>query len=270
MNYILDILKSIFEKIKSDSRFFYWMVIIVLLIILFLTSKSCQSAKLDAEISKNNIEAIQDKLRTEKNKSGEIEFLKRSLVADLETLKGLNSSLYEEVEKMNGKVLAMSKNMIDIKGTLVGIEINTRSSKPISLKNDTLVVPYTFIDGNDKKTWSREITGKSVLLMKNVTDSTYALPIYNVLTTDKMSLQIFSSIRKRESDDKFEFVLRTDYPNITLNPEGFIDPSVFAANNTTLTQDKWIIGPYMGVGINNSFGIMPQIGIGITYRIIGF
>ena len=68
-----------------------------------------------------------------------------------------------------------------------------------------------------------------------------------------MSLQIFSSLRKREEDGKFEFVLRTDYPNITLNPEGFIDPSVFATNNSALTQDRWIIGPHIGVGVNNSF-----------------
>lgn len=270
MSFILDILKSLFEKMKSDSRFFYWVIIIILLIILFFTTKSCQNAKLEAEISKNNIEAIQDKLRTEKNKAGEIQFLKRALVSDLKSLKDLNSTLYDEVQKMNGKVLAMSKNMIDIEGTLVGIEINTRGEKPIKLKSDTLVVPYTYTDRNEKNTWSREVIGESVVLMKNITDSTYALPIYNKLKSDKMSLQIFSSIRKRESDDKFEFVLRTDYPNITLNPEGFIDPSIFASNNTSLTQDKWIIGPFIGVGVNSSFGIAPQIGIGITYRIIGF
>lgn len=270
MSLILEFLKSVFEKIKSDSRFFYWIVIIVLLIILFFTSKSCQNAKLDALISKNNVEAIQDKLRTEKNKAGEVEYLRRSLVADMESLKDLNSSLYDEVKKMKGEVLVMSKNMIDIEGTLVGIEINTRGQKPIKLKNDTLVVPYTFTDGNEKKTWSREVIGESVVLMKNITDSTYALPLYNKLKSDKMSLQIFSSLRKREDDGKFEFVLRTDYPNVTLNPEGFIDPSVFATNNTSLTQDKWIIGPYIGVGVNNTFGITPQIGIGLTYRIIGF
>ncbi len=270
MNFILDLFKSFFEKIKSDSRFFYWIVILVLIFILILTSKSCQNAKLEADIAKNNVEAIQDVLRTEKNKVGELQFLKRALVGDVNTLKDLNTNLYDEVKKMDGKVLAMSRNLIDIQGTLVGIEINMRGSKPITLKNDTLVVPYSFIDGNPEKTWSREISGKSVLLMKNITDSTYALPIYNKLISDKMTLQIFSSIRKRESDDKFEFVLRTDYPNITLNPEGFIDPSVFATNNTSLTQDKWIIGPYLGVGVNNSFGIMPQVGIGLTYRIIGF
>ena len=268
MNIIQSILSNIWNFIKNDSRSFYWLAIIVLIIILIFTSKSCNNAKLEAEISKQNISAILDTLRIEKNKSGDTQYLKLSLLSDIDNLKNLNKALYEEVLKMDGKVLAMSKTVISIKGTLENIPQDRTTDKPIALKNDTLTTNFSFLDTG--KTWSRKVSGKSVLLMKNITDSTYAKPLYDVLTEDKMNLTVFASIRKRDSDDMYEYVLRTDYPNTKLDVDGFIDPKMFNNNLSKNTEDKWIIGPYIGAGVTNTFSVTPQIGIGLMYRIIGF
>lgn len=267
MNIIFNILSSIFEKIKSDSRYFYWFVILILIIVLVFTSRSCKSAKLEAEYAKNNVMAIQDKLRVEKNKNGELQYLKLSFVSDIDNLKNLNKDLFEEVQKMSGKVIAMSKTIVSIQGTLVGIQNDKRKDPPITLKNDTLETKFSFIDSG--KSWNRTIQGKSVLLMKNITDSTYAKPLYDVLTEDKMDLTIFASLRKRESDDMYEYVLRTDYPNAILKVDGFVNPNEFV-KNSVVDSDKWIIGPFIGAGFGTNFTIMPQIGIGLTYKIIGF
>jgi len=268
MNIIESILKNLWNYIKSDSRTFYWIVIIILIIILIFTSKSCENAKLESEIAKQNIVAIQDKLRIEKNKNGENQYLKLSLLTDIDNLKNLNASLFEEVKKMDGKVLAMSKTMISIKGTLENLPQDRSGDNPIALKNDTLTSDFKFLEKG--KSWERKITGKSVLLMKNVTDSTYAQPLYDILTEDRMNLTVFASIRKRESDDMYEYVLRTDYPNAKLDVEGFIDPKMFNNNFNNLSEDKWIIGPYVGVGVINNLSITPNFGIGITYKLIGF
>lgn len=268
MNIIQSILSNIWNFIKNDSRAFHWLAIIVLIIIIIFTSKSCNNAKLEAEIAKQNISAILDTLRIEKNKSGETQYLKLSLLSDIDNLKNLNKALYEEVLKMDGKVLAMSKTVISIKGTLENIPQDRTNDKPIALKNDTLTTTFSFLDTG--KTWSRKVSGKSVLLMKNITDSTYAKPLYDVLTEDKMNLTVFASIRKRDSDDMYEYVLRTDYPNTKLDVDGFIDPKMFNNNVSKNTEDKWIIGPYVGVGVINNLSITPNFGIGITYKLIGF
>jgi hypothetical protein len=267
MNIILNFLQSLLEKMKTDSRYFYWLVIIILIIALIFTSRSCKSAKLEAEYAKSNIMAIKDTLRKEKNKNGEMEYLKLSFVSDINNLKTLNKDLYDEVQKMTGKVVSMSKTIVSIQGTLVGIEQDRRKDNPIQLKNDTLIAEYKFEDSG--KTWSRSIKGKSYLFMMNKTDSTYAKPLFDVLTEDNMNLTIFASLRKRESDDMYEYVLRTDYPNAKLNVEGFVDPNQFNKNPFT-SEDKWIFGPYIGAGFGTNFSIMPQIGIGLTYKIIGF
>ena len=84
-------------------------------------------------------------------------------------------------------------------------------------------------------------------------------------------MNIKASLVKRESDGKFEYVLSTSYPNANLVPEGFVDPMMFKEYfQKDEDVDRWIIGPYIGAGITNTFSITPQIGIGIMYRIIGF
>lgn len=268
MNIIESILNSIWNYIKSDSRVIYWIIIIILIIILIFTSKSCQNAKFESEIAKQNVVALKDTLRVEKNKNDENQYLKLSLLSDVETLKELNKNLYDEVKKMDGQVLAMSRTVVSIKGTLENLPQDRSNDNPIALKNDTLTATYKFQESG--KSWNRSISGKSVLLMKNVTDSTYAQPLYDVLTEDRMNLTVFASIRKRESDDMYEYVLRTDYPNAKLDVDGFIDPKMFNNNLSSRTEDKWIIGPYVGIGVINNLSITPNFGIGITYKILGF
>lgn len=267
MSFILNMFQTVIEKMKTDSRYFYWLVIIILIITLVFTSRSCKSAKLEAEYSKNNIAAIQDKLRTEQNKNGELQYLKLSFVSDVNNLKTLNKELYDEVQKMTGKVVTMSKTIVSIQGTLVNIEKDRRKDAPIYLKSDTLETKFSFIDS--AKTWKRSVSGKSVVLMKNITDSTFAKPLYDILTEDKMDLTIFASLRKRESDDMYEYVLRTDYPNAILKVDGFVNPKELS-NNSIIKDDNWVIGPFIGVGFGTNFSITPQIGVGLTYKIIGF
>jgi hypothetical protein len=267
LNFFSNLLESMIQKIKSDSRYFYWLLIIVLIIALIFTSRSCKSAQLEVEYSKNNIMAIKDELRTEKNKNGELQYLKLSFVSDVDKLKTLNKELYDEVQKMNGRIVSMSKTIVSIEGTLVDMEQDRRNTPPIFLKNDTLEANFSFSDSG--KTWNRSIKGKSVLFIKNATDSTFAQPLYDKLTEDKMNLTIFASLRKRDSDDMYEYVLRTDYPNAILNVEGFVNP-IELNKNPLINEDKWIIGPFIGAGFGTNFTIMPQIGIGLTYKIIGF
>jgi hypothetical protein len=121
LNFFSNLLESMIQKIKSDSRYFYWLLIIVLIIALIFTSRSCKSAQLEVEYSKNNIMAIKDELRTEKNKNGELQYLKLSFVSDVDKLKTLNKELYDEVQKMNGRIVSMSKTIVSIEGTLVDI-----------------------------------------------------------------------------------------------------------------------------------------------------
>lgn len=268
MTTIISFLNNLWNFIKSDSRIFYWVIILILIVVLIFTSKSCQNAKLESEIAKQNIEAVQDELRIEKNKNGENQFLKLSLISNIKDLKNLNNELYEEVKKINGEVLAMSKTVISIKGTLEKIPIDRRGENPIALINDTLTADFKFKSSG--KSWSRSVIGKSVYLMKNVTDSTYAQPLYDELLEDRMNLTVFASIRKRESDDMYEYVLRTDYPNAKLDVDGFIDPKMFNNSFSKQSDDRWIIGPYVGVGVINNLSITPTFGIGLTYKILGF
>lgn len=275
MKTILDFLASFFEKMKEDSRYFYWFLIGLLVIALIFTSKSCENAKetakeatRKAQDAQNNIDALKDTVRQEKDKLGRLQYLKLSFVSDIENLKNLNKDLYDEVQTMKGKVISMSKTIVEIKGTLEGDTIKGNPNNPITLKNDTLYHKFKFKDGG--KDWNRLIEGESVFHIKDATPDTKVFHQYDILQKDRLNLNIKAALVKRESDGKYEYVLSTSYPQANLIPEGFVDPMMFKDYFTKQDEDKWIIGPYIGAGVTNTFSVTPQIGIGLMYRIIGF
>ena len=275
MNAIFDLLSSFFDKMKQDSRYFYWFLIGLLLITLIFTSKSCENAKemakeatRKAQDAQNNIDALKDTVRQDKDKLGRLQYLKLSFVSDVENLKNLNNDLYEEVQAMKGRVIGMSKTIVEIKGTLEGDTIRGNSNNPIALKNDTLYHNFKFSDGG--KDWNRSVEGKSAFYIKDANPTTKVFHQYDILQKDRLKLNIKAALVRRESDGKYEYVLSTSYPEANLIPEGFVDPMMFKDYFPKEEQDKWIIGPYIGAGVTNTFSVTPQIGIGLMYRIIGF
>jgi hypothetical protein len=276
MNTILDAISSFFEKMKTDSRYFYWFVIGLLVLALIFSSKSCDNAHKEAEEAnrkardaKSNIDALKDTVRQERDKLGRLQFVKLSFVSDIENLKSLNKELYDEVQSIRGQVVSMSKTIISIKGTLEGDTIKGNPNQPLALKDDTLNHNFKFADKG--KDWEKTVEGKSVFVIKDKTANTKVFHQYDILTKDRLTMNIKASLVKRESDGKFEYVLSTSYPNANLVPEGFVDPMMFKEYfQKDEDVDRWIIGPYIGAGITNTFSITPQIGIGIMYRIIGF
>lgn len=275
MNAIFDLFSSFFNKMKEDSRYFYWFLIGLLIIALIFTSKSCENAKeiakeatRKAQDAQNNIDALKDTVRQDRDKLGRLQYLKLSFVSDVENLKNLNKDLYEEVKAMKGKVIGMSKTIVEIKGTLEGDTIKGNPNTPVALKNDTLFHNSTFKDSG--KDWERLIQTKSAFYIKGANPDTKIFHQYDILQKDRLNLSIKAALVRRESDGKYEYVLSTSYPEANLIPEGFVDPMMFKDYFPKEEQDRWIIGPYIGAGVNNTFSLTPQIGIGIMYRIIGF
>lgn len=275
MNVILDMLSSFFNKMKEDSRYFYWFLIGLLVIALVFTSKSCENAKeiakeatRKAQDAQNNIDALKDTVRQDRDKLGRLQYLKLSFVSDVENLKNLNKDLYEEVKAMKGRVIGMSKTIVEIKGTLEGDTIKGNPNAPLLSKDDTLFHNLTFKDSG--KDWERLIQAKSAFYIKDGNPNTKVFHQYDILQKDRLKLNIKAALVRRESDGKYEYVLSTSYPEANLIPEGFVDPMMFKDYFPKEEQDKWIIGPYIGAGVNNTFSVTPQIGIGIMYRIIGF
>lgn len=241
-------------------------------------SKSCHNKDFELAKATQNIEALKDSVRMQKNKAGELEFARLLIVAEKDELKKYNNELYTEMEKMRGKVISLTKLTMDIKGILENIKAEPPSKNPIALVNDTLTTPFKF--DTSGKGWSRNIEGKTIVFMKNVTDSAIAIPLYNILEKDRMMMTIYPGIRKRDSDGMLEYTVRTDYPNVSFDIQGYADPTELTSF-TKIKDDKWIIGPYLGLGagitsvtnMGNSqllFGPNVSIGIGVMYKLIGF
>lgn len=269
---------EIVNRVRSNPHLVYLGLIAALVIIIILMTNSCRSKDYELEKFKQNVAALQDTVRQERNKAGEIEYARLLVVAEKDELERLNGDLFKEMKKMRGEVIALSKVTIEMKGVLEGMKVKPDPANPVVLKDDTLTVPFNFDSvGNG---WSRRISGKTVTHLKNITDSTYAVPVFNYLDLDRMRMTIYPGIRRRDSDGKIEYTVRTDYPGVSFDIQGYVDPSELTSF-TEKKEDTWIIGPYFGLGLGATntqiqgsdgvlFGPNLSIGIGVMYKIIGF
>lgn len=209
----------------------------------------------DKKILENNIEVLNDSIKTEINKVGELQFEKSTLISDKENLKSLNKDLFNEVNKQKGDVLTLSR-------------INAK----IKLKNEEL-----------EKALNKE---KSKGKIEEVNDSTYNLvqPLYyeydslnfdsyiinTFATTSNGKINTFDTkIEERISsisvtsgyiyeDGKIKLILSTKYPMKLTQMDSYVDLDNKAFKRFKKPK-KWGIG--VGVGYNIKGELLPYIGI---------
>ena len=88
------------------SRRDLWYILAIALIIMLLLRQcdATKKAEIREKMSNANIEALKDSVRTEKNKNGDLIFIKKALLSDKDNLEILNKDLNEEVKKLKGKI----------------------------------------------------------------------------------------------------------------------------------------------------------------------
>ncbi len=271
---------EIVNKVKSNPHIFYIGLIGILIIIIILISNSCQNKDYELAKADQNIEALRDSVRIETNKVGEKEYARLLIVAEKDELERFNKDLFDEMSKMKGKIVALSKVTLDMKGVLEGMRDLPNDGdyvQPI-LKDSILTTTFNF--DSTGTGWKRQVSGKTVVKLNNITDSTNAYGLYNILDKDRMTLTIYPGIRKREGDGRLEYTIRTDYPGVEFDIQGYADPTELT-DFSKIKEDKWIIGPYLGLGLGATntqiqgsnavlFGPNLSIGIGVMYKLFGF
>lgn len=236
--------------------------IIISVIILMLLLKQCQeikSLKAQKDVSELNQRALKDTLRTERTEFGNERFLKNSLLTSNEGLMALNSELAEEVKRLKGKVIVVTKLVTVIKTDThyVSNKLNSYSNSKygLSWKYDTIFSPNNY----------RKISGESFFRIDTINNN--VVPLNTRLDKDEIGISMITGIR--EKNNNLEIFVEPKYPNMKVTDiqGAVIDPQKSDVLKKMFPVKKWSVGPYLGVGVSvGKTVLIPSVSFGVSIQ----
>lgn len=222
-------------------------------------------AKDETRIDKQNIKALKDTLRVTKNKIGELEYSKATLISDKDDLSGLNKELSEELKKAKGKISELSK---------YSITVNPTKDAPIKSTKDTLIkkddeehkITWNFDKKYNEFNWLK-LSGETNFI---IDEKGNVIPLGSNLLTLEERINITQGLR--EKDGLLEVFIKSDHPFFNVNDleSVIINPKDHVLNSVIKEKAKRFgLGPVIGYGFTQN-GTTYFIGAGLTYSIIRF
>lgn len=228
--------------------------IAILCILLFKQCDTASSLKNQLDIQNHNLEALNDTIRVQKNRAGEDMFVKKTLLADKNSLEKLNADLAKELDKVKGQVIALQK-----------VKAETRTEIQYV---PTYVTKYT--DGRYSLDWKLDTTYSEGNYRKLSASSYFEIdslshdikPGSTKIKEDVLGFSFVTGLR--EKDNSLEIFVTPKYPGMTITSmEGaIIDPHKSKVLKKMFPQKNWSVGPFVGIGIGagSSFTRMPIAG----------
>ena len=242
-------------------------IIIAIVAILFI--RRCDSSSSNDNTMKQNLFALQDTIRSYKDKNGNLIYEKGALISENGDLKGLNKDLYDEIKDLKDKPLVAIKTVFKVKHDTLTIPIFVNNSVHLndgSVKRD--------LNWNYEKTFTvnnyRKLSGKfSVTIdsLKNLyTDSMH-------ITTDEIGMSFTTGLT--ENGEYLEIFVKSSYPGFKpIDMRGsLIDPKKSEVLQKYFKPKKWSFGIYGGYGVyfnpkSFDIGNGVQLGVGVQYNFL--
>lgn len=262
--------KSSITNMLKRKDIILLVIIGILCMLLFRQCSSTSNIQSQLDIQNLNLDALNDTIRVQKNKAGEDMFVKKTLLADKNSLEKLNSDLSDELKKVKGQVIALQKvgAKVDTKIRYVPTYLTEYPDGNYSLdwKFDT-----TYSEGNYRK-----FSGNSFFEIDISTNE--VIPRKTKIGEDILAFSFVTGLR--EKDDALEIFVTPKYPDMVITDiEGaIIDPHKSEVLKKMFPQKKWSVGPYAGIGIGagNAFNGIPiigpmfSLGIALQYSLFKF
>lgn len=237
--------------------------ILFILVFILLSSYllNCnRQLKDELAIKTQNERALSDSVRTLKNSLGEEVKTKSVLIADQKRLKDLNRSLFEDVKRLEGKVITIQ--------TSTG-KINNVKDKPIVVNNTITKYP----DGTNELSWKLDTVfseGNSRTLAAKTSfqiDSCGIVDKGTKIIEDGLSVKITTGLVKL--NDTYQVQVTTSYPGMkfTQIDGAILDPDLFKKSE----ESDIVFGPSISVGysvgwdqIRSGPSVGPAVNVGFS------
>lgn len=242
----------------------------ILIAILLQQCNGNRNLRNKLDIKDQNIAALNDSVRVEKDKYDREVFVKKTLMASNKELQDLNADLADEVKALKGKIIYLqsvaAEVEVDTQYVETTVSVYPGGKYSLDWALDTTYSPGNFrsFSGNSFFVWDKEL-GKPIPGMTRINE-------------DKMGFSFTTGLR--EKDKALEIFITPKYPGMEITDiEGaIIDPQKSDVLKKMFPQKKWYIGPQLGVGVGGgynvtgtpAFGPMIYLGVGIGYGVFRF
>ena len=239
---------------------------IVIVLLLFLLKCSHDSKKQINEelyLTNYNLNVMSDTLVKYKTYNGDLVTERTSLVTSLKDLKKYNDTLYHRVSQLSTDLKAKPKFYTKYKTKIVHDTIKIYNTVT-QLSDSTYLVEFNH-DTIYNIGSERHIGGKIYMYVNNkkLTVSDF--------TINKDIMVFDAEIIISEKDNNIVASVISTYPgfDVTQINSVTLEPSLHPALKK-LNNKRFVVGPYVGIGLSSTLKISPQLGIGLTYKIISF
>ena len=259
-------MKEDFSDTKRNNKrkdLFYLSVIVITILLLLKQCNGNRDLQAKIDYQNQNLAALQDTVRVQKNKAGEDMYVKKTLLATKNNLEELNKKLYDELKKVEGDVITIHdvETVVKVDTQYVDNTVTVYADGNYSLdfKLDTV-----FSEGNYRK-----LSGNSFFAIDSTSHN--VIPGQTRINEDEMGFSFVTGLR--EKDGSLEIFVTPKYPDMKItNIEGaIVDPHKSEVLKNMFPEKKWSVGPYLGVGLGAkvlgepAFGPVINIGIGVQY-----
>jgi len=257
-------------ELKKRKDILLLVAIAILCILLFKQCDSNADLKSQLYIQNENLDALKDTVRLQKNKAGEATYVKKTLLADKKTLEKLNKDLKEELDKQKGQVIVIERVVTEteVDTHYVNNYLTAYGNNKFSLdwKYDSIFSPDNY----------RKFSGNSFFTVDTINNK--VVPGKTRINEDELGFSFVTGLR--EKDKSLEIFVTPNYPGmkITKIDGAVIDPSKSEVLKKMFPNKKFSFGPYVGVGIGAGYGLngnpiagpVFNIGFGLQYSLIKF
>lgn len=262
----MGIIKSIIDFATKNTKLILLILLVVAVGFAYGYRDAFQQQRAETQKQIDNIEALQDSVRTVENKAGELQQEKLTLQSDTTQLRTLNKELADEVQKQKGKVNQLTHLVGELQGELGEVDTDTGTVVPDSGRTAELGLArykFTWEKSNSGDNWSKVLEGYFVI----EADSSYKPKIIeNKITRDLINMEIFTGIR--EVDGSPTIFVRSSYPGLTFSE---INGAIIEDRKEFFQKPKrWGIGPAVGYGFDMNGNTSPFVGLTLQYSFIRF
>lgn len=261
-----------FSKAFS-SKFLTFTLMLIIALLVFFNLNTCDRLK-QVKIEKENQQKLFDQNMSALKDSLTVTFDKKLkayvydkdiFLTEFDELKNYNQELSNKINKLKGEVIAA----IDSK-----VQANI---PPVEVDNTVEIL------GKDKYglRWKSEVSDEGFSqyirgISKFKIDNNKVFADKTLIDSNMVALNITYGFKEEDNKYKVWAISKSQYVKLnSLEGAFFIDKPAPTINQPVKYKRPWVIGPYIGYGINfdNKMGtarIGPSIGISIQYNMLNF
>jgi hypothetical protein len=246
-----------------NERITYISIISAFIVTLLFMMRDCSSKDGELQISRQNVQALTDRTRQEKNRVGQLQYEKKIFMGDIETLKELNKDLTNELEKQHGSVRTITKVVTKI--VFDTILVDNRVDR---INDSMFVINFDHVKNFDSSN-SISFRGRTPVSLSDEEGKIAVVSQKTAIHDMTIDIKLYTGIR--EDKGIYSIFARTDFPGVKFDLDGaIVDPEKSFISKKT-SPFSLMLGGGLGYGVTPSGnGVFPSVGIFVGINLLNF